>query len=114
MKIVIAGTGYVGLSVAMLLAQHNEVVALDNVADRVTLLNRKQPQIEDVEIREFLAYKKNFRATFKKNDAYEGPGFVSGASPKDCDSETNHFNMPADLTEVADNIYTRDLCGGDA
>lgn len=70
MKIAIAGTGYVGLSNAVLLAQHNEVVALDIIAEKVDMLNRKESPIEDLEIEDYLANKKlNLRATLSKLEA---------------------------------------------
>ena len=129
MKIAVAGTGYVGLSLATLLAQHNDVVAVDIVPEKVDLINNKKSPIADKEIEDFLAHKQlNLTATTDAKSAYEQAEFVIIATPTNYDPQQNYFNTSAveavielvkkynpNATMVIKSTipvgYTRQICG---
>lgn len=106
MKITIVGTGYVGLSNAVLLAQHNEVIALDIIQTKIDLINSKKSPIIDKEISDFLLNKNlNLKATLNKNDAYKNAEFIIIATPTNYDSQKNYFDTSS-VENVIEDILT--------
>ena len=115
MKIAIAGTGYVGLSLATLLSQKNEVVALDVIPEKVEKINKRISPIRDKEIEEFFANKKlDLKATLDYKEAFKGAKYVIISTPTNYDDELNHFDTSTveDIIEKVkslniDTIFTR-------
>ena len=101
MKIAVAGTGYVGLSIATLLSQHNEVVAVDVIPEKVDMINNRKSPIQDDYIEKYLAEKElNLRATLNAEEAYKDADFVVIAAPTNYDSMKNFFDTSAVETVI--------------
>ena len=108
MKIAVAGTGYVGLSNAIILAQKNEVYALDLISEKVDLINARKSPIVDTEISLYLETGNlNLKATLNDEEAYAGADFIIVATPTDYDAEKNHFNTSS-VEQVVERIIQID------
>ena len=109
MKIAVAGTGYVGLSIATLLSQKHEVVALDVIPEKVKMINKRISPIRDTEIEEFFKTKKlNLRATLDYKDAFEGAKFVVISTPTNYDDEMNHFDTST-VEDIIQKVKSMDI-----
>ena len=100
-KIAVAGTGYVGLSIATLLSQHHQVVAVDIIPEKVEMINKKKSPIQDEYIEKYLAEKElNLVATLDARKAYSDADFVVIAAPTNYNSHTQHFDTSAVESEI--------------